>query len=147
MLNLIRTNSLNADFRKLVTLLDKELWSRYEEEQATYDQYNKLHNINTVVLAYYNEQPIGCGCLKQFDDDTMEVKRMFVLPEHRGQGIAHAILRELEAWACEQSYCVVILETGVRQPEAIQLYKKSGYRVIDNYGQYVGMKSSVCMSK
>jgi putative acetyltransferase len=147
MLSLVRTNSLNADFRKLVALLDKELWSRYEQEQANYDQYNKIENNNTIVIAYYHEQPIGCGCIKQFDDDTMEVKRMFVLPEYRGQGIAHTILRELEAWAREHSYSVVILETGIRQPEAIQLYKKSGYRVIDNYGQYIGMKSSVCMSK
>ena len=138
---------MNADFRKLAAQLDKELLSRYEQEQANYDKYNKIENNNTVVVAYYHEHPIGCGCIKQFNDDAMEVKRMFVVPEYRGQGIAHTILRELEAWAREQSYTLVILETGIRQPEAIQLYKKSGYRVIDNYGQYIGMKSSVCMSK
>lgn len=72
---------------------------------------------------------------------------MFVLPEHRGKGIAFQILQELEKWAEELKYSESILETGKKQPEAIALYQKSGYEIITNYGQYENILNSVCMSK
>src|SRR5438105_3862485 len=130
MISIQRTTSDNPDFRKLVAHLDKDLRSRYDEVQNFYEQFNKIENNKTVVVAYFDNQPIGCGCIKQFNDDCTEIKRMFVLPDFRGQGIAREILRELEKWAKENAYAEVILETGVRQPEAIQLYKKSGYKII-----------------
>ena len=77
----------------------------------------------------------------------MEVKRMYTLPEFRGQGYAAKILLELENWAKELGYKSCVLETGKRQPEAIQLYKKNGYRIIPNYGQYKGIKNSICFEK
>jgi GNAT superfamily N-acetyltransferase len=72
---------------------------------------------------------------------------MFVLPERRGRGVAKSILSELEAWANELNFSECILETGFKQPEAIGLYRKSGYETIPNYGQYSGVENSVCMKK
>jgi len=72
---------------------------------------------------------------------------MFVAPNERGKGIASTILRELEKWAAEQHFTGCILETGLRQPEAIALYSKNGYRPISNYGQYKGVSNSVCFLK
>lgn len=77
----------------------------------------------------------------------MEVKRMFVLTEYRGQSCARIILSELEAWAKELEYSKCILETGVNQPEAIALYKKCGYRIIPNYHPYVAAEKSICFEK
>jgi GNAT superfamily N-acetyltransferase len=77
----------------------------------------------------------------------MEVKRMFTLPEYRGRGIAARVLEELEQWAVELSSHSCRLETGMKQPEAIRLYEKSGYRRIPNYGQYEGVFNSVCFEK
>ncbi|MDT0641257.1 GNAT family N-acetyltransferase [Zunongwangia sp. F363] len=77
----------------------------------------------------------------------MEIKRMFTLSLFRGRGFAGKVLKELETWAAELNYSKCILETGVRQPEAIALYKKSGYRIIPNYGQYAGIENSVCFQK
>ncbi|SIT88092.1 GNAT family N-acetyltransferase [Pontibacter indicus] len=77
----------------------------------------------------------------------MEVKRMYVLPEGRNQGIASKVLAELEAWAQELAYARCILETGLKQPEAIGLYQKSGYQQIPNYAQYAGVENSVCFEK
>jgi len=76
-----------------------------------------------------------------------EIKRMFVRPERRGRGIARSILSELETWAGELGFLECILETGLKQPEAIELYRKSGYETIPNYGQYEGVENSVCMRK
>ena len=72
---------------------------------------------------------------------------MFVKPENRGRGIAGQILKELESWAAELGFRECILETGFKQPEAIALYKRSGYEVIPNYGQYAGIENSLCMRK
>jgi putative acetyltransferase len=147
MLRIERTTSENPAFAKLVQQLDRELLARYKDEQAQYDPHNKIENNKTVIIAYINNQPVGCGCIKPIDLFTVEIKRMFVLPEHRGKGTAMAIIDELELLAKELSFKRAILETGNRQPEAIAVYKKSGYSIIDNYGPYVNMKSSICMGK
>jgi len=77
----------------------------------------------------------------------MEIKRMYVLPQSRRKGIASRIITELEHWAVELSCTTCILETGKKQPEAIELYKKNGYVVMPNYGQYAGVENSLCFRK
>jgi len=72
---------------------------------------------------------------------------MFVLPEYRGKGIAISILEGLEKWAKELGFTETVLETGANQPAAINLYKKYGYEIIPNYGQYIGKEASSCMKK
>lgn len=147
MITLTRTNSENQDFIKLVKLLDAGLAVVDGEDHSFYSQFNKIDKIRYVVLAYENEKPVGCGAIKEFEPGTMEVKRMYVSPEVRKKGIASKILNELEIWSLELSCSKCILETGKRQPEAIGLYKKNGYKQIPNYGQYAGVENSVCFDK
>ena len=147
MIRLQRTTSDNEDFRLLIAELDRELLTRYEEKQAIYDRYNIVENNRNVVIAYKDEMPVGCGCFKKFDDHSVEIKRMFVKPEYRGQKIAASILQELENWAIELNISGTVLETGIKQHEAIHLYRKSGYIVVQNYGPYKGLPESICMQK
>ena len=144
---IIRTTSDNPDFRHLVALLDQDLAIRDGDDHAFYAQFNKVDSIRHAVVAYEDESPVGCGAFKSFDENTVEIKRMFVQPELRGRGIAAAILTELEAWASESGFARCVLETGKKQPEAIRLYQKSGFRTIPNYGQYARVENSVCMEK
>ncbi|HEY8896311.1 MAG TPA: GNAT family N-acetyltransferase [Niastella sp.] len=146
-MTIIRTNSENTDFIGLVKLLDADLAIRDGKDHSFYAQYNKIDKIKHVVVAYENDKAIACGAIKEFAPEVMEVKRMYTLPENRGKGIAQKLLTELERWAKELSYAKCILETGKKQPEAIQLYKKSGYTIIPNYGQYAGIENSVCFEK
>ncbi|PWS32754.1 GNAT family N-acetyltransferase [Pedobacter paludis] len=146
-LTLIRTNSEHTDFKKLVVLLDKDLAIRDGEEHAFYAQYNKIDAIKEVVVAYQNNIPVACGAIKPLSETAAEVKRMFVHPDYRKQGIAAKILTELEQWATELGFGQAVLETGKKQPEAIALYQKVGYQIIPNYGQYIGVDNSVCMAK
>ncbi|MHC2990302.1 GNAT family acetyltransferase [Pontibacter sp. HJ8] len=147
MLNNIRTNSENSDFVELVKLLDADLAIRDGEDHSFYDQFNKIDKINQVVVVYENEKPVGCGAIKAFGSDAMEIKRMYVLPDSRKSGIASMVLAELEKWASELGYARCVLETGKKQPEAIALYKKNGYNLIPNYGQYAGVENSLCFEK
>ncbi|MEX2231455.1 MAG: GNAT family N-acetyltransferase [Cyclobacteriaceae bacterium] len=147
MLSVLRTTSENPDFIGLVKFLDADLAERDGADHSFYSQFNKIDKIRHVVLAYESEKPIGCGAIKEFDGQTMEVKRMYVPPQGRMKGIATKILSELENWARELSYSRCILETGRRQPEAIGLYEKQGYKLILNYGQYAGVENSLCFEK
>ena len=142
-----RTNSAHQDFIALVSLLDADLAQRDGKEHAFYHQFNSIQKLQHVLVAYENELAVGCGAIKQFDSNAMEIKRMFVLPEYRGKSIATTLLLALERWANELGFKRCILETGKRQPEAIALYQKNGYAVIPNYGQYAGIANSVCFQK
>lgn len=145
--SIYRTISSDPDFIELVALLDAELAERDGEDHSFYDQFNSIDSLRYVVLLKENHRAVGCGALKIIDHDIMEVKRMFILNEFRGKGLAGSILAELEDWTLELGYSGCRLETGKRQPEAIALYVKNGYQRIPNYGQYKGIENSVCFEK
>ena len=147
MIKCIKTDSDNEDFRRLVRELDADLKMRDGEEHTFYSQFNKIDRIKHVVVAYVNSKAVGCGAIKEYSLDAVEVKRMYVQPDKRGQGIASVILKALETWTEELRYTKCVLETGKKQPEAIGLYHKNGYIVIPNYGQYENVENSVCFEK
>lgn len=147
MYTLKRTNSEDLDFQKLVAELDKDLAIRDGEEHGFYAQFNKIAAIKYVVVIYEQGNPVGCGAIKEYQPNIMEIKRMYVLPDKRGRGIASIVLKELEKWAKELGYQRCILETGLKQPEAIALYQKNDFQIIKNYGQYEGVENSVCFEK
>lgn len=146
-IQLKRTHSEDSDFQLLVRELDLDLRIRDGDEHAFFAQFNKTASIKYVVVAYFNEEAIGCGAIKQYDEYTMEIKRMYVVPKYRGNGVASGVLSDLEKWSQELNFNRCILETGIKQPEAIGLYQKSGYAPIPNYGQYADVESSVCFEK
>ncbi len=147
MLRLYRTDASDADFIKLVALLDEELAERDGDEHSFYQQFNHIDNLSYVLLIKENNEAIGCGAIKVLAHDAMEVKRMFILKELRGRGLAGSVLAELEKWTLELGYANCRLETGKRQWEAIALYERKGYQRIPNYGQYAEVDNSICFEK
>ncbi len=147
MIRILRTDSENQDFIELVKYLDADLAERDGDENSFYAQFNKIDRIKHAVVLYDKDKPIGCGAIKEYEPNVVEIKRMYTSPESRGKGIANKILTELESWAAELFYEKCILETGKKQPEAIRLYKKNGYELIPNYGQYADAKNSLCFGK
>ncbi len=147
MIEIKRTNSTDIDFQYLVSELDKDLAVRNGKANDLFAQYNKIDHIKNVIIAIIDNKPVGCGAMKEYDNDTIEIKRMFVPIEMRGKGIAVEILNNLEKWAKEMNYSKCVLETGDKMPEAIRLYEKSNYKIIPNYGQYENIESSICFKK
>lgn len=143
----LRTTSENPDFQNLVKQLDSYLAMMDGEEHAFYHQYNKIDLLKNCVVIFDNDEAVACGAIKELDTKSMEVKRMFTLPEKRGKGLASKILNELEVWSKELGYEKIVLETGKRQTEAVALYNKCGYKIVPNYGQYIGVANSVCFEK
>lgn len=146
-MKLLRKTGADLDFAGLTSHLDAYLAEKDGRDHAFYNQYNGISQINYALVYYFEERPVACGAIKEFGKNAMEVKRMFTLPEYRGKGIAGLLLAELESWAKELGAKQVVLETGKKQVEAISLYERSGYERITNYGQYIGIKTSVCFEK
>lgn len=144
---ILRTNSENPDFIRLTGRLDIELCRIYNTNSEDYEEYNRITDLHTVVVAYENEQAVACGCFKIFDEKTVEIKRMFVEDSQRGKGIASAMLANLETWARELGYEKSVLETGKGQPNAIKLYQKYGYQITENYNDSDDLNISVCLAK
>jgi putative acetyltransferase len=142
-----RTTANHPDFQALVKQLDHELWVELEEDQGTYDQFNKVEDLRTAVVLYEENEPVGCGCFKKFDENSVEIKRMFVRKDKRGKGLSKKILSELETWAKEEKYERAVLETSIYFNTAQKLYSGSGYSVIPIYGPYAELPDSICMKK
>jgi putative acetyltransferase len=143
-----RATPVHEDFKLLVKHLDEDLGNRYGKAQAGYEAHNIIDSRAYVVLGYEAHKPVACGCFRPMHEEgVVEIKRMFTMHPYRGNGLAKKILLELERWAKENGFKTARLETGINQPEAIAVYKKSGYSLIDNYGPYVDNPNSVCMQK
>jgi GNAT superfamily N-acetyltransferase len=147
MIDIVRTHSEDNDFIQLVAELDAYLKVTDGDEHAFYNQFNGITVLNNIVVAYQNGTAIGCGAFKKFDDTSVEIKRMYTSPQARGNGVATNILRALELWASELGFKTCILETGIRQKEAVEFYKKNNYTTIPKYGQYANMDNSLCFKK
>ena len=147
MLELERCNSENKEFIDLIKKLNEDLQERNGVKQDFYDKYNILPYIETVLILKKDGKAVACGCFKPYDNTSVEIKRMFVKKEYRGNGYSKQILRSLEKWASELGFKRAVLETGKNQLEALGLYKKSNYKRIENYGPYMGVEHSVCFEK
>jgi GNAT superfamily N-acetyltransferase len=104
-------------------------------------------DIKTAIIIYDDKDPVAIGCYKEYDVDTVEIKRMYVDKTYRGKGVSKLVLNELEKWAIENGFQYSILETSIRFEVAKSLYQKCGYVIIPNYDQYEGLEESVCMKK
>lgn len=145
----VYTDGENSDFIELCHALDGFLNELVggEENRAEYIPYNRLDDIHDVFIAYDDNIPVGIAGFKKYDDECAEVKRVFIKREYRGRGISNKLMELVENTAKKQGYRYMILESGEPLVAAMALYRKLGYKVIPNYGQYVNMPDSVCMKK
>ncbi len=142
--------------RTLVTELWDDMAIRYADDETapeTKGETDDLRNEELLapdgrfVIILEDGEPVACGAIRRHDTETAEIKRMWVRPEARGRGLARLVLRELESTAVERGYRALVLETGLRQPEALALYESHGYTTIANFGFYQESPLSVCYRK
>ena len=130
---------------KLDENLDELVGGKFQRQQ--YVQYNQRDSIHDVLVVYRDGEPVACGSFKHYDEDHVELKRIFVDKSCRGMGLGYEIVRRLEAMAKKKGYSRCILETGAPLKAACHMYEKLGYKVIPNYGQYADMPASICMER
>ncbi|MBS5111662.1 MAG: GNAT family N-acetyltransferase [Coprobacillus cateniformis] len=138
----------HPDLLKLVRKLDyffEEQWGKDIAEG--YQSFHQLSKMAYAVVCYNGKQAIGCGCYKIIDQQTVEIKRMFVEKQYRRQKVASSLLNALERHAQQHHFDVAVLETGKDMQDNILFYQKCGYHLIDNFGDFVGDLICVCMEK
>jgi GNAT superfamily N-acetyltransferase len=136
--------------QQLILALNAELEDRYPEEGANHfrlDADEVADGRGAFLVAYLDGRPVGCGAVRRNEPDVAEIKRMYVVPDVRGRGIAWQVLNELEAEARRLGVRRVVLETGLRQAEALALYRRAGFVEIPLFGEYLDSPLSVCMEK
>jgi GNAT superfamily N-acetyltransferase len=146
MIEIIRTNSQNPEFEKLIQLLNSDLANR-DGKTHPLSQFNNISSIKHVVLVMKKDIAIGCGAISKYDNSSIEIKRMYVSPEARGQRIGEKILSELENWSRELGYTKCLLFMGSKQPEASKLYQRNNYTLIEKYGKLKDISDSICLAK
>jgi len=138
---------VTSEFVALTNELDRELRAKQGALQDTYFCFNRLDGIRDVVLAFVADEPVGCGSFKVRDSETAEVKRVFVRPGFRGQGVSKGMMAAIEERAQSQGIRVLLVETSRSFAEAVGLYRSLGYREGENFPPYVGLAESVCFRK
>lgn len=146
MIKIVRTNSQNIEFKKLVQLLNLDLAKR-DGKTHPLSEFNTISNLKYVVLVLKKDKAIGCGAISKYNFNSMEIKRMYVSPEARGQRIGEKILSELENWSRELGNTKCILFMGSKQPEASKLYQRNNYNLIEKYGKLKDIPDSICLAK
>ena len=140
-------STVTTDFEDLSNEFNREFMEKFGKAQEKYQKYNLLDNIKDVIICYFDEKPIGCVSIRFYYNDVYELKRMFIKSKYRGLGISKIMLAMIENRAKEKGINKIILETGAHLEQAVQLYKKSGYQKIVNYGDYANIPESICMEK
>ena len=138
MLEYKRTNGKNKDFIENCRRLDADLDQRIGKEiqRSKYEKYNQLDKINEAIVVYENNVLVGAGSIRYYDEINVELKRIYISPAFRGQGLGTKLVSLLIEWAKELGYQRVLLETGEKLTESVALYKKLGFERIPNYGPY-----------
>ncbi len=108
--------------------------------------YNLSDAISDVLIAYVNGKPVGCAGLKKYSDEDVEIKRVWVEPEFRGQKIASRILNIIEEKARQMNYQRAVLQTRPIMIDAVKLYENRGYSLINNYPPYDQLEGAICMA-
>ena len=134
------------DLVELITAQQAELRAAEQESDAI-DGSFPLHDDIRYLVLVIGDRPIACGGLQAIDNQAVEIKRMYVRPEARGDGYGRVMLAALEERAASAGYTIARLETGSYLPAALGLYRKAGYRSIPTYGEYVTNPFSRCFEK
>lgn len=152
-LEFVRCSGINEDFVMNCQLLDMDLDRRVGKviKRDKYKQYNQLDEIKEAIVVYVDGRAAGAGAIREYQyddiDDATELKRIFIREEFQGKGTGTRLVLELIELAKELGYKRMILETGKLLQESCHVYRKVGFKEMDNYGPYVSMPESLCMMK
>lgn len=137
----------SQDFRALAAELDAYYFTLVGEIQYRYAEPNRPENMNGLAVVYEEEMPIAIGAWKRIDEKTAEIKRIYVRPAYRRQGVASVLIPALEDSAAEAGFAQFILETARNTDASHQLYLSLGYKIIDYYGSPAGAENCLCFYK
>lgn len=153
-LRFVRVGYGDPDALRLVADVQAEYVERYgSPDDSPLDPLMFDPPSGSFFVGHLDDVPVATGAWRRSDVPalgsvrTAEIKRMYVAPSARGRGVARLVLRHLETSAAAAGYEALVLETGLRQPEAIALYETSGYVRVPGFGHYRDSPLSRCFAR
>jgi GNAT superfamily N-acetyltransferase len=144
--NIVSGNSLILS--ELISELDNDLRERYGDAVIHGIDLEKANDLGVVfVVGTYGKHAVCCGALRPFNENQVELKRMFVRKPFRGKGFSKKLYYYLEKQAIGKLFRQIILETGEKQHEAVGLYKRLGFAPLEKFGEYINDHNSLCFVK
>ena len=137
----------NQDYAMLAQKLDEYYFELVGDVHLRYAEANQPKNFACLVVVYEEDAPVACGCWKAVDEQTAEIKRIYVLPEHRRKGAASKIVKALEENLASTGRRHIVLETARTTPDSAALYSSLGYQIVDYYGSPAGADNCLCFEK
>ena len=137
----------HPDFAMLTGKLDAYYIELVGDVHLRYAPYNLPHLFASRIVVYDRGEAVACGCWKDVDETTAEIKRIYVLPEHRRKGLASRMIAALEQDALSAGKRRIVLETARTTADSEALYLSLGYREIDYYGSPAGAENCRCFEK
>lgn len=139
----------DPDAAALIAELNAELDALYrpDDNHFALDESEVTEGRGAFLVAFFDGNPAGCGAVRLISDSRAEIKRMYVKPSVRGQGVGRALLTRLEAEAKALGAAHLVLEMGDSQPGADALYRRAGFIQIPCWGEYLATPASVCLGK
>lgn len=137
----------STDFAALTKKLDEYYFELVGDVHLRYAEFNRPENFACLAVVYEDSVPIACGAWKVEDEHSAELKRIYVLPEHRRKGAAKLLIRALEEHAASTGRTRMILETARTTADSASLYLSLGYREMDYYGSLAGADNCLCFEK
>lgn len=146
-MRIVHTSGEDPDFRLLCEELDRTLDRAIggHDKRQKYLPHNRIETMDTVLLLYCQDRPAACAALRRYDEESAEIKRVFVSPPFRQHGFGRTLLCELIASARRMNCKRLLLETGEFLQVSIRLYQSLGFYRIPNYPPYEKMDESYCM--
>ncbi|MBR5357884.1 MAG: GNAT family N-acetyltransferase [Clostridiales bacterium] len=142
------TDGNDESFREFY-LKTEEYYSRIvggKQNRTGFIPYNLSESISDVVIANCDGTDVGCAGLKQYSETDVEIKRVWVEPECRGKHIATEMMDMIEHRAREMGFKRAVLQTRPIMTDAVSLYEKRGYVLIENYPPYDKLEGAICMA-
>ena len=141
-------NPDQAEVHALLAASDAYMASLYPAESNHMVDVNTLTQPHvTFLVARAEGRAVGCGAVVKSGEEWAEIKRMFVSPAARGRKVGRRLLERLEGVARQSGIAALRLETGIKQPEALALYRSAGFREIEPFGEYRPDPLSLFMEK
>ena len=142
-MNIVSMKSADNNAINLFSLHDDYMIDFLGDDKWFYTRYNEKENLENIWLIYYDDFPIGCIAYRKKGEGVGEVKRLYIVNEHRGKGISKKLLKTVECYAKEDGYNTLFLDTRITLEPAVSIYRSFGFDIVFQQGLYIQMEKRI----
>ncbi len=142
-MNIVSMKSADKDAINLFSLHDDYMMDFLGDDKWCYTRYSEKENLENIWIMYSDASPIASIAYRRKDDGVGEVKRLYIVNEHRGRGLSKKLLKTVECYAKEQGCNTLFLDTRITLEPAVSVYRSFGFNIVFQQGLYIQMEKNI----